>query len=112
MNTRAVKVYAKIIGTHEGLLSGMFVEARIVTVSKEVNALPNEAFVNEKGLDYVFVQKSKTDGNIKFEKVKVNKGFSEVVFIDQLPKDTIFVTKGSYYVNAELNKGKFEEHEH
>jgi len=29
MDSRSVKVHAKIIGDHIGLLSGMFVEARI-----------------------------------------------------------------------------------
>lgn len=114
MNTRAVLIHAKIIGTHEGLLTGMFVEARIVTSSKEVNALPNEAFVNEKGLDYVFVQKSKIDDKFEFEKVHVNKGvsdlsFTEVVFIKALPKNTAIVTKGAYYLNAELQKSEFGE---
>lgn len=112
MNTRAVLVHAKIIGTHEGLLTGMFVEARIVTSSKEVNALPNEAFVNEKGLDYVFVQKNKTEDKIEFEKVQVNKGvsdlsFTEVVFIKELPKNVVIVTKGAYYLNAEIQKSEF-----
>ncbi|AMC11776.1 hypothetical protein Lupro_11070 [Lutibacter profundi] len=117
MNTRAVKVHAKIMGTHKGLLTGMFVEARIITKSKEVRALPNGAFITEKGLDYVFVQKETNKQHITFEKVQINRGvsdlgFSEVVFINKKPKDIVFVTKGAYYVNAELNKGEFEEHEH
>jgi len=112
MNTRAVIVHAKIIGTHEGLLTGMFVEARIVTSSKKVNALPNEAFVNEKGLDYVFVQNNKTEDKIEFEKVQVNKGvsdlsFTEVVFIKELSKNVVIVTKGAYYLNAEMQKSEF-----
>lgn len=117
MNTRAVKVHAKIMGTHKGLLTGMFVEARIITKSKEVRALPNGAFITEKGLDYVFVQKETNKQHITLEKVQINRGvsdlgFSEVVFINKKPKDIVFVTKGAYYVNAELNKGEFEEHEH
>jgi cobalt-zinc-cadmium efflux system membrane fusion protein len=112
MNTRAVLVHAKINGTHDGLLTGMFVEARIVTSSKEVLALPNEAFINEKGLDYVFVQRNKTGDNIEFEKVQVNKGvsdlsFTEVLFIKDLPKEAIIVTKGGYYLNAEMQKSEF-----
>jgi len=112
MDTRAVKVHAKIIGAHEGLLTGMFVEARIVTANKEVNALPNEAFVSEKGLDYVFVQREKTDDKIEFEKIQVNRGisdlgFTEVVFIKDLPKNVVLVTKGAYYLNAEMQKSEF-----
>jgi len=117
MKTRAVKVHAKIIGSHEGLLTGMFVEARIITGNKEVNALPDAAFVTEDGLDYVFVQKGKDDDDIELEKVRVNKGvsdlgFSEVVFIKDLPKDALIVIKGAFYVDAELSKGGFEGHAH
>ncbi len=117
MDTRAVKVHAKIIGNHEGLLTGMFVEARIITASNEVNALPEEAFVSENGLDYIFIQKEKKNEEITLEKFQVNKGnsdlgFAEVVFPNAVPKEVIVVTKGAYYVNAELSKGEFEEHDH
>jgi cobalt-zinc-cadmium efflux system membrane fusion protein len=117
MDTRSVKVHAKIIGDHQGLLPGMFVEARINTENKKANALPNEAFVTEKGLDYIFIQKERHENEYGFEKTQVNKGvtdlgFSEVVFISSVPKDLIVVTKGAFYVNAELNKGEVEEHEH
>jgi cobalt-zinc-cadmium efflux system membrane fusion protein len=112
MNTRAVKVHAKITGNHEGLLTGMFVEARITTGNKEVNALPNEAFISENGLDYIFIQKEKHNDTIEFEKIQVNKGvtdlgFSEVVFINELPKNAIIITKGAYYVNSEMQKSEF-----
>ncbi|PCH51932.1 MAG: hypothetical protein COC22_04900 [Flavobacteriaceae bacterium] len=114
MDTRAVKVHAKIIGSHQGLLSGMFVEARIVTTDKKVNALPDGAFVAEKGLDYVFIQKKKTNDKIEFEKIQVNKGisdlgFTEVIFIKKIPENTLFIVKGAYYLNAELQKSEFAD---
>jgi len=114
MDTRAVKVHAKIIGTHQGLLSGMFVEARIVTADKKGNALPEGAFVTEKGLDYVFIQRKRNKDKIEFEKIQVNKGISdlgytEVVFIDKVPKNAVIVLKGAYYVNSEMQKSEFGE---
>lgn len=117
MKTRAVKVHAKIIGSHEGLLTGMFVEARIITGNKEVNALPDAAFVTEDGLDYVFVQRGKNDVDIELEKVRVNKGvsdlgFSEVFFMENMPKEILIVISGAFYVDAELSKGEFAEHAH
>ncbi len=117
MNSRSVKVHAKIVGDHEGLLAGMFVDARILTSSKMTFALPNEAFVSEKGLDYIFVQKERDEDDAALEKIQVNKGisdlgFSEVVFKKPISKDAIVVKKGAFYVNAELNKGEFEEHAH
>ena len=112
MKTRAVKVHAEIIGERDEFLAGMFVEARIVTSNEEVNALPNEAFVSERGLDYIFVQIEKTDEKIEFEKIQVNKGitdlgFSEVVFIEEVPENTVIVIKGAYYLNSEMQKGEF-----
>ena len=112
MKTRAVKVHAEIIDSREEFLAGMFVEARIVTDTKEVNALPNEAFIHQNGLDYVFIQKEAHEDILEFEKIQVNKGvsdlgFSEVVFINDLPKDVIIITRGAYYVNSEMQKGEF-----
>lgn len=112
MDTRSVKVHAKIIGNHSGLLPGMFVEARILTNNKTTKALPNEAFVTEKGLDYIFVQRNREKDHFEFEKVQVNKGvsdlgFSEVVFIDKIPDDAIIVQKGAYYLNSEMQKSEF-----
>lgn len=117
LDTRSVKVHAKIIGTHEGLLTGMFVEARIATDSKMVDALPDEAFVNEKGLDYVFVQREKDKEDIVLEKIQIIKGvsdlgFSEVMFTNPITKNDLIVIKSAYYVNAELSKGEFGEHDH
>ena len=95
----------------------MFVDARIITTTSSVKALPESAFVKENGLDYIFIQKEKNEDTIVLEKIQVNKGisdlgFSEVVFINTIPNNTVIVTKGAYYVNAELNKSEFEEHEH
>ena len=112
MDTRSVKIHAEIIGNHKGLLPGMFVEARILIDSKKVSALPDEAFVHEKGLDYVFVQIEHQDDEFEFEKIQVNRGisdlgFSEVVFINEIPKDAILVKKGAYYLSSEMQKSEF-----
>ena len=45
-------------------------------------------------------------------KIQVNKGmsdlgYSEVVFINDLPKDVIIITRGAYYVNSEMQKSEF-----
>ncbi len=117
METRAVKVHAKIVGNHEGLLTGMFVDARIALDTKTVTALPDEAFITEKGIHYVFIRVQADDDGITFKKIQVNKGnsdlgYSEVIFKEPLPENTIFITKGAYFVDAELSKGDFEGHEH
>ena len=72
----------------------------------------NEAFIHQNGLDYIFIQKEAHEDTLEFEKIQVNKGvsdlgFSEVVFINDLPKDVIIITRGAYYVNSEMQKGEF-----
>ncbi len=56
-DTKAVKVHAEITSKPDGLLPGMFVDARIVTrEAKGVQAVPNDAIINESGLSYIFVR--------------------------------------------------------
>ena len=112
MDTRSVKIHAEIIGNHKGLLPGMFVQARILIDSKKVDALPDEAFVNERGLDYVFIQIEHQDDEFEFKKIQVNRGisdlgFSEVIFINEISKDAILVKKGAYYLSSEMQKSEF-----
>ncbi len=63
-DTKAVKVHAEITSKPEGLLPGMFVDARIVTrEAKAVQALPNDAIISESGLNYIFVRYYESDNH-------------------------------------------------
>ncbi len=56
-DTKAVKVHAEITSKPDGLLPGMFVDARIVTREAiAVQAVPNDAIIRESGLSYIFVR--------------------------------------------------------
>ncbi len=130
-DTRAVRVHAEIINSQEDLLPGMYVDARIITEDNKVLALPQDAFVNEKGLDYIFVKAGIDRGDdhghdhaedeahdhedetpkFIFKKVQVSKGLADVGYIEailmeDIPKTAIVVIDGAYYLLAEMDKNE------
>jgi membrane fusion protein, heavy metal efflux system len=112
---KAMVVHAEIDNHDGSLLSGMYVDARIVTNEDMVRALPNDAIVSDGGLNYIFVLKpSSTDDHedeYVFRKIEVNTGatdigFTEVVPVYNLPEHVQMVTSGAFYLLAEMKKGE------
>lgn len=121
---KAMVVHAEIDNPSGDLLPGMYVDARIVTSSDTAKALPNDAIVSDGGLQYIFVLKpASTKGHTHggeehaheneyiFRKMEVNTGasdigFTEVVPAYNLPDHVQFVTKGAFYLLAEMKKGE------
>jgi cobalt-zinc-cadmium efflux system membrane fusion protein len=116
---KAVRVHAEITSKPTGLLPGMFVEARIVTDSNEVQAVPISAIIEEEGLSYIFVvnESESDDMHMAFSKIEINKGaidmgFVEVVTAQPIPTNPKVVINGAYYIFAEMNKGEGGGHSH
>lgn len=112
---KAMIVHAEIDNHDGSLLSGMYVDARIVTNEEKVRALPNDAIVSDGGLSYIFVLKPSTvndhEGEYVFRKIEVNTGasdigFTEVVPVYNLPEHVQMVTSGAFYLLAEMKKGE------
>jgi membrane fusion protein, heavy metal efflux system len=57
--SKAVAVHAIVKGNKQGLIEGMSVTAQLSVENASLPALPNDAFVNQDGVDYVFVQVDK-----------------------------------------------------
>ncbi|MBK9191226.1 MAG: efflux RND transporter periplasmic adaptor subunit [Crocinitomicaceae bacterium] len=104
---KAIKVYADIADKREYLIPGMYVNGHIELDSNMTYVLPKEALIEEAGIWYVF---SPGENNkLSFEKIQVQPGASEgnkteVIFINSEDAQREFVTKGAYYLNAEMNK--------
>lgn len=131
IDPKALKVHAEITDKDAGLLPGMYVDARIVTDAREVTAVPDDAIVTEAGLSYIFVQvesqedahehedgEGHTHGEPKlvFQKIEINTGatdigFTEVVPAQNIPRNPVIVTKGAYYLLAEMGKNE-RGHQH
>ena len=114
--SKAMLVHAEIDNKSGDLLPGMYVDARIITHEEKVRSLPDEAIVSNGGLDYIFVLKPlQSEGGHEdehiFRKIEVSTGlkdigFTEVVPAYNLPEHVQIVTKGAFYLMAELQKGE------
>lgn len=131
--SKAMVVHAEITNKRGNLLPGMYVDARIVTTEERVRALPRGAIVSDGGMNYIFVLDSGPDdgdhhenhdhaghdhgheedhsGEYIFRKVEINTGasdigFTEVAPVDELAADARIVTKGAFYLLAEMKKGE------
>ena len=99
---RTISVFGTLSPEIKGkLLSGMFVEANIITDAKKGFGVPSDAIITENDKHYVLVLNSKTS-DFKFKKVAVTVGEKSEKFIEIMPDDN---------VNTEtklLTKGVFE----
>jgi len=130
--SKTIPVHAVVKGDKTGLIEGMNITAVISIGESVLPAVPTEAIVSYQGQDYIFVlkndmsasQKDNTDtsqtkeqpkdAELKFERVEVIKGtsdigFTEVTLLKSLPPQTQIVTKGAFFVSAKMTNIGDEE---
>lgn len=104
-NTKSINVIAEIADKTNLLIPGMYVNGHIEIASNNSRVIPNESIVKESNQYFVFIEKSKNT----FEKIQVETGISdenytEIILGNLLDTNSMIVTKGAYYLSAELNK--------
>ena len=112
----------EVIGTVENnpvLMTGLYIEARINMSEKVVYALPEEAVARGQNEEFIFVYNSRPaessyDSIRLYNKIKVTTGlkdggFIQIVTPDSLMNNKNIVLSGTYYLNAEMNKGEGDE---
>ena len=136
-DSKTISVHCSIQGDKKGLIDGMTIVGRLNLGDNMLMAVPNTAIVDADGKSYIFVKTDKEieekphvhvegeehahdeeetkNGNIRFEKIEIVKGISDLGYtaitpVVDLPKNTVIVTKGSFFVNAKMNNTG--EHEH
>ena len=100
---RTVKVHGhfKKEADEEGLATGMFVQAYIITDEKEEKALPENSIVSLEQSNYVLVLEEKTDSGYIFSRKEVNPG-------DSFAGMTIIKNSSDFEEGAQvLTKGAF-----
>jgi len=113
---KTIKVYAKVDGISNELMTGMYINADILTTDNEVEALPDDAIVSFDDKSYIFISKGKRQENKKeindFLMVEVKKGrsgngFTEVILPESFDKiNSKIVIKGTYnLLSAMKNAG-------
>jgi len=98
---RTAKVHGHLEDESEPFLVGMFVEAEIVTDSKEKLALPTGSLLKEDGNHYVLALNSQENGTYNFEKVKVkigtkNEDWIEIIDGTKLVANKQILIKGAF----------------
>ena len=113
-NTKSFTVLAKVYDDRSSnFLPGVYVNAHIETGTNKVNSLPFEAIINEGQKNAVFVL-SRTINDAEGQEfifgmrdVKVGiseAGFTQVTFLEELPKEAKIVVKGAFFIESEMNK--------
>ena len=139
-NTRAVHIHTKIHENVSDLIPGMYISGHLHTDKTNTHTLPNDAIVNEGTKSFIFIKDNNAlenhkhnevhegehehvdidddsdNGKMAFRMVEVitglkDDGYTEIILIDSLPKNTLVVLNAAYYLLADMNKEE-TEHEH
>ena len=122
---RTVRVHCHFDQLPKNIAANTFLKAYVVVENRQVNALPETAFVTEDGKDYVFalqeVETQKAGGKPEkvfvFTKVEVTKGLTqgnlvEVQFKQPIEQQTQIVKNGAFALLAQMKAASGEEHGH
>lgn len=102
-NDRTINVHGHLDDAiKQKLLTGMFVEAQIITNSQKGLAIPKEALLFENQKYFVLLLKTEDAKGYSFEKISVQKGASSENFVEILPNEKVNVT------SKLLTKGVFD----
>ena len=134
IENKSVIVHAKINNAGSiKLLPGMYVWALINVGNQTVQAVPVDAVVNAEGKNFIFIVSgeeekdeekdkkekaekdtdAKPEKHIRFKKVEVTTGVTELGYIEitpleEIPEDAMIVTKGAFYVLSKAAGGEEE----
>jgi len=110
---RTIKIHGHINDDeHTSFVSGMFIEASIITASSEHFALPKEAVVDLNNSYYALILESQNDTNYKFKRIELKIGLQTEDYLEILNNDALqgkqLLTKGAFM----LIKGEGGGHSH
>lgn len=107
---KAVHIHAEIENGAGNLIPGMYVRGRIATGEAESLALPEAGIITEGGKSYIFLAENGKSSR-EFRMTEVATGIREGDLVEirplsALPDSAWAVTKGAYYLLAEMKKGE------
>ena len=103
-NDRVINVYASLENeTKKNLLTGMFVEAQLITGTRKAFSVPFDAITTEEGNHFLLVFESEKEGVYTFRKTLVeigerNDDWIEVIPCENCNTETRILIKGVYDV--------------
>ena len=107
-NPKAVHIHANIDNKRGAMIPGMYITGRIATNNDFVDALPEEAVVNEGARSYIFTSEKIEDGWL-FNPVEVvsgqnEEGWIEIRLLSPLAHGTKVAWNNAYYLLSEMKK--------
>ena len=98
---RTIKVHAHPLDENHKFLTGMFVNADIITNERTSNVLPETAFVDIEDEYYVLVLNETTETDYFFNQVKVNigntyNGYTELLKTSNIKESDQILNKGAF----------------
>lgn len=99
---RTVKVHGHLKDrTSHNFLTGMFVNATVITSDKMALSIPSEALVSLNDTSYLLLLESKKDNLYRFKPVKVEigdvyNGYTVIKNLNDIPADARILTKGAF----------------
>lgn len=99
---RTIKLHGHLHeDTENNFLTGMFVNANIVTENTTAQALPSNAIVEKKGEHYVLRKIKNNNSQYAFEQIEVQtgetaNGFTAIKESEQITPEDQFLTKGAF----------------
>ena len=110
---RTVNIHCHLDKEDFNLIPGSYLTAYIEAEGHKVSALPNEAFVNFEGKDFVFTASKETN---HYQMIEVEKGVSQGGFTEvnskNLNPESLVVIAGSYDLLAKLKNSEEGEEDH
>ena len=114
---KTIRIHGHLGKERPRFVKDLFVEAKIWLNDQTVQALPEQAIVQDGSSSCIFVANRKNASKlIFFEKIMIvpgtaDDGFVAVKLIDEVPAGMDVVTQGAYYVYAQSKAGELE-HSH
>ena len=107
---RTITVHADLEEGNPRFVTGMYVEAQILTDTVAAPALPEEAIVEEEGQAYLLAMKSQQENQYTFERLAVRTGRTsdgrvEVLSHPKLTSDRQILVKGAFALIGEGGGG-------
>lgn len=106
-DNRSIKVHGHLNnGSKKNFLTGMFVEANIITDKKDFSALPSEAVVSVDDAFYALRLMEETEDSYILEQVEVlpqgnYSGYTGILSADVFEPSDKFLVKGAFYLITE-----------
>lgn len=115
--SKTIRIHGHLKGRNPYFIKGLFLNAKIWTSDNAVNALPEEAIIQDGENNIIYVAMDEKDAKeIEFTPIRVIVGatdneFTSLKIIDDIPQGMKIVTTGAYYIYAQSKAGELE-HEH